>query len=222
MGRRSRSAPSTALRARPRTASATRPPPRVLSWAMTLCLAPRRSLLRRRMQVSDGLALSHPSLPSRAPSPMLLARPLPRPVTPTVPVRRPRLRVVPRVSSMLVATVARRASTRSSPGAPHAATLRTLASLTTSPCSRCKSDLHLEHGDVVREANVLRVAACGAPGEERVEALLATVATNIDDTLGTTLSLGLLTGTVGVTGLGSGLASSIGLGARLGREGWPH
>merc|ERR1711937_1055178 len=59
--------------------------------------------------------------------------------TPTVPVRRPRLRVVPRVSSMLVATVARRASTRSSPGAPHAATLRTLASLTTSPCSRCKS-----------------------------------------------------------------------------------
>merc|ERR1719326_1312762 len=82
------------------------------------------------------------------------------------------------------------------------------------------SDLHLEHGDVVREANVLRVAACGAPREERVEALLATVATNIDDTLGTTLSLGLLTGTVGVTGLGSGLASSIGLGARLGREGW--
>merc|ERR1719398_85414 len=39
-------------------------------------------------------------------------------------------------------------------------------------------------------------------------------------TLGTTLSLGLLTGTVGVTGLGGGLASSIGLGARLGREGW--
>merc|ERR1719409_67592 len=82
------------------------------------------------------------------------------------------------------------------------------------------SDLHLEHGDVVREANVLRVAACGAPREERVEALLATVATNIDDTLGTTLSLGLLTGTVGVTGLGGGLASSIGLGTRLGREGW--
>merc|ERR1711881_721753 len=50
--------------ARHPTASATRPPPRAHSWATTLCRAPRPSLLRRRMRVSPGLALSHPSAES--------------------------------------------------------------------------------------------------------------------------------------------------------------
>merc|ERR1719407_46053 len=82
------------------------------------------------------------------------------------------------------------------------------------------SDLHLEHGNIVAEANVVRVAAVRRPREEGVEAGLATVATNIHDTLGTTELLGSSALLVAITGLSSSLASSRRLGARLGGERW--
>merc|ERR1719199_1936916 len=77
-------------------------------------------------------------------------------------------------------------------------------------------DLHLEHGDVVLEADCLGVAAFGTEGKPLVEGSLATVATHVGGTLEATHAHGLVALPVSNACLFGGLALGAWWGA-LGR-----
>merc|ERR1712196_366779 len=139
--RRSRSAPLTAPSVRLLMASATRLHQRVHSWATTLYLAPTRSPLSRRMQVSPGLVLNHLSHHRSAHQHMLSASlPLPHARLTRSAMKRSRRAASMGPSTLAVPRVPVRVlSTSGLLCNPTAATPRPLASVTTSPCSRCKS-----------------------------------------------------------------------------------